>query len=95
MPSLLNFQLNHKTHFRGVAAKIDGTNDVPTLTPVQEAQVERPGGTRFAAIVGGVVAALVVLVIVVIVFICLMRFKRLFVRQTSETASSVPSPTGN
>ncbi|KAI9076192.1 hypothetical protein K1719_041890 [Acacia pycnantha] len=75
-----------------VAAKIDGTNEVPTLTPLQEAQVKRPGGTRVAAIVGGVVAALLVIVIVVIVYACLMRVKR-FIRQTSDTASSFPSPT--
>ncbi|KAK4255083.1 hypothetical protein QN277_008128 [Acacia crassicarpa] len=75
----------------GLEAKIDGRNEVPTLTPLQEAQVKRPGGTRVAAIVGGVVAALLVIVIVVIVYACLMRVKR-FIRQTSDTASSFPSP---
>ncbi|XP_028808045.1 probable serine/threonine-protein kinase PBL28 isoform X2 [Neltuma alba] len=76
----------------GVPAKIDGTNEVPTLTPLQEAQVKRPGGTSVAAIVGGVAAAVLVIVIVVIVYACLMRVKRL-IRQTSDTASSFPSPT--
>lgn len=77
----------------GITAKIDGNNDVPTLTPLQETQVRKPGGTRAAAIVGIVVAALVVIVILVTVYICLMRVKR-FMRQTSEVASSMPSPTG-
>ncbi|KAF7805586.1 putative serine/threonine-protein kinase PBL28 isoform X1 [Senna tora] len=76
----------------GIPARIDGTNDVPTLTPVQEAQVKRHEGTRVAAIVGGVVAAFLVVVILVIVYVCLMRVKR-FIRQTSEAASSIPSPT--
>ncbi|KAG4384657.1 hypothetical protein AAZX31_13G307800 [Glycine max] len=76
----------------GITAKIDGNNDVPTLTPLQETQVRKPGGTRAAAIFGIVVAALVVIVILVTVYICLMRVKR-FMRQTSEVASSMPSPT--
>ncbi|KAG4968466.1 hypothetical protein JHK87_034117 [Glycine soja] len=76
----------------GITAKIDGNNDVPTLTPLQETQVRKPGGTRAAAIVGILVAALVVIVILVTVCICLMRVKR-FMRQTSEAASSMPSPT--
>ncbi|KAJ1409203.1 Serine-threonine/tyrosine-protein kinase, catalytic domain [Sesbania bispinosa] len=76
----------------GITAKIDGNNDIPTHTPLQEAQVNKPGGRRVVAIVGGIVAALVIIVIVVIVYICLRHLKR-FVRQTSETASSTPSPT--
>ncbi|XP_061376688.1 probable leucine-rich repeat receptor-like protein kinase At5g49770 [Gastrolobium bilobum] len=75
-----------------ITAKIDGNNDIPTLTPLQEAQVDKQGGRRDALIVGVVVSALVVIVIVVIVYICLMRVKR-FIRQTSESASSMPSPT--
>ncbi|KAL1298614.1 probable serine/threonine-protein kinase PBL28 isoform X1 [Arachis ipaensis] len=77
----------------GIAAKVDGNNDIPTLTPVQEAQVNRQGERRAAAAtVGGVAAALLVIIIVVIVYICLMRLKRIM-RQTSESASSMPSPT--
>ncbi|MED6218510.1 hypothetical protein PIB30_027303 [Stylosanthes scabra] len=78
----------------GIAAKVDGNNDIPTLTPVQDAQVNKQGGRRAAAAatLGGVAAALIVIVIVVVVYICLMRLKRIM-RQTSETASSMPSPT--
>ncbi|XP_027343381.1 probable serine/threonine-protein kinase PBL28 [Abrus precatorius] len=76
----------------GMTAKIEGNNDIPTLTPLQEVQVKKPGGRRTASIVGSVVAASIIIVIVVIVYICLMRVKR-FMRQASETASSMPSPT--
>ncbi|TKY48523.1 Proline-rich receptor protein kinase PERK3 [Spatholobus suberectus] len=76
----------------GITAKIDGNNDIPTLTPLQQTQVKKPGGRRAAAIVGIVVAAFVVTVILVTVYICLMGVKR-FMRQTSEIASSMPSPT--
>ncbi|KAK7272144.1 hypothetical protein RJT34_28566 [Clitoria ternatea] len=76
----------------GITAKIDGNNDIPTFTPLQAAQVKKREGRRGAVIIGSVVAALIVIVIVVIVYICLMRAKR-FIRQTSETASSMPSPT--
>ncbi|KAL2332040.1 hypothetical protein Fmac_019621 [Flemingia macrophylla] len=75
-----------------ITAKIDENNDIPTFTPLQETQVRKPGGTRNAAIVGSVAAALIILVIMIIVFIFLMRVKRL-TRQTSEAASSMPSPT--
>ncbi|CAJ1955963.1 unnamed protein product [Sphenostylis stenocarpa] len=76
----------------GVTAKIDGNNDIPTLTPLPETKDRKPGGRRSSAIIGSVIAALVVVVIVVTVYICLMRVKR-FMRQTSEIASSMPSPT--
>ncbi|KAJ7980991.1 Pkinase_Tyr domain-containing protein [Quillaja saponaria] len=72
-------------------AKLDGENDVPTLTPMQEAQVNKQGNKRVAVIVGGVVAALIVIFIVMIIYKCWMLVKK-FVKQTSETASSVPSP---
>ncbi|MED6155830.1 hypothetical protein PIB30_009038 [Stylosanthes scabra] len=78
----------------GIAAKVDGNNDIPTLTPVQDAQViNKQGGRRAAAAtVGGAAAALIVIAIVVVIYICLMRLKRIM-RQTSESASSMPSPT--
>ncbi|RDX77136.1 putative serine/threonine-protein kinase PBL28, partial [Mucuna pruriens] len=76
----------------GITGKIEGNNDIPTFTPLHETQVRKPGGRRTATIVGSVIAALVVIVIVVTVYMCLMRIKR-FMRQTSEIASSMPSPT--
>ncbi|KAI4334404.1 hypothetical protein L6164_019102 [Bauhinia variegata] len=91
-PCLNCYQLKDPGAFSlGIAAKIEGNNEVPTLTPLQENQDNRPTSKKVGASVGGVVAALIVIVIVVIVYICLMRVKR-FIRQTSETASSVPSP---
>ncbi|KAE9585754.1 putative protein kinase RLK-Pelle-RLCK-IXa family [Lupinus albus] len=75
----------------GITGKLDGNNDIPTLTPLQDSQAKRPKGIRGAVIVGGIVASLIVVAILVIVYICLMRIKRL-IRQTSETASSMPSP---
>nr|KYP40353.1 putative LRR receptor-like serine/threonine-protein kinase At1g06840 family [Cajanus cajan] len=76
----------------GITAKIDGNNDIPTFTPLRETQVRKPGGTRNAAIVGSVAAALIIIATMIIVFICLMRVKR-FMRQASDVASSMPSPT--
>ncbi|ESW22200.1 hypothetical protein PHAVU_005G135500 [Phaseolus vulgaris] len=76
----------------GVTGKIDGNNDIPTLTPLPEPRDRKPGGRRSSAIIGSAIAALVVLVIVVTVYICLMRVKK-SMRQTSEVASSMPSPT--
>ncbi|XP_014497488.1 probable serine/threonine-protein kinase PBL28 isoform X1 [Vigna radiata var. radiata] len=76
----------------GVTTKIDGNNDIPTLTPLPETQDRKPGGRRSSAIIGSVIAAIVVVVILVTVYICLMRVKK-SLRQTSEVASSMPSPT--
>ncbi|KAK7402129.1 hypothetical protein VNO78_14149 [Psophocarpus tetragonolobus] len=75
-----------------ITTKKDGNKDIPTFSPLQETQVKKPGGRMTAAIIGSVIAALVVIVILVIVYICLMRVQR-FMRQTSEIASSMPSPT--
>ncbi|CAL0332286.1 unnamed protein product [Lupinus luteus] len=74
-----------------ITRKIDGNNDIPTLTPLQDSQSKRPEGIKGAVIVGAIVASLIVVTILLIVYICLMRIKRL-IRQTSETASSMPSP---
>ncbi|XP_027927377.1 probable serine/threonine-protein kinase PBL28 isoform X1 [Vigna unguiculata] len=76
----------------GVTTKIDGNNDIPTLTPLPETQDRKPGGRRSSVIIGGVIAAIVVVVVLVTVYICLMRVKK-SLRQTSEAASSMPSPT--
>lgn len=76
----------------GITEKIEGNNDIPTLTPLQQTQVKKPAGRTAAAITGIVVAALVVIAILVSVYICLMRLKR-FMSQTSDVASSMPSPT--
>ena len=54
---------------------------------------KKPRKQTLAAIIGGASAALLVVIILVLVYICLMRVKR-FMRRTSETASSMPSPTG-
>ncbi|XP_058753334.1 probable serine/threonine-protein kinase PBL28 [Vicia villosa] len=76
----------------GVKDKIDSSNELPTLTlSVKESQDKKQGGgRRVAAVVGGAGAALVIIVIVVIIYICLRRYRR-FKRQTSDSASSVPS----
>ncbi|KAI4322260.1 hypothetical protein L6164_021971 [Bauhinia variegata] len=55
-----------------------------------ENQVNGPRKETVGATVGAVVAALIVIIIMVIFYICLMRVRRL--AQTSETASSMPSP---
>ncbi|XP_021830505.1 probable leucine-rich repeat receptor-like protein kinase At5g49770 isoform X3 [Prunus avium] len=81
----------HKPRNRRIAAIVDGDNGAPTLTPVQEARGNNLRKQKVAALIGGVAAALLVVIIVVIVYICLMRVKR-FIRRTSETESSVPSP---
>ncbi|XVF68587.1 hypothetical protein PTKIN_Ptkin11bG0014100 [Pterospermum kingtungense] len=78
-------------HIRvSAAASVDGENGVPTLTPLQAGD-KKPRKQTFAAIIGGASAALLVVIILVLVYICLMRVKR-FMRRTSETASSMPSP---
>ncbi|XP_045805026.1 probable serine/threonine-protein kinase PBL28 isoform X1 [Trifolium pratense] len=76
----------------GVKENIDSNNETPTFTPsLKESQVKKQGGgRRVAAIVGATGAALVIIVIVVIVYICFRRCER-FKRQTSDSASSVPS----
>lgn len=76
-----------------ITAAVDGDSGVPTLTTLPPTNVNKPSKQRLAAIVGGIGAALLVVIIVVLVYICLMRVKR-FIRRTSETASSVPSPPG-
>ncbi|KAK9280638.1 hypothetical protein L1049_014334 [Liquidambar formosana] len=81
----------YKSRKTRIAATFDGNSGVPMLTPVEAAHVKRPRQQKLAAIVGGIGAALLVVIIVVLVYICLMRVKR-FIRQTSETASSLPSP---
>ncbi|KAH0997124.1 hypothetical protein GBA52_020988 [Prunus armeniaca] len=81
----------HKPRNRRIAAIVDGDNGAPTLTPVKEARGNNPRKQKVAALIGGVAAALLVVIIVVLVYICLMRVKR-FIRRTSETESSVPSP---
>ncbi|POO01253.1 Tyrosine-protein kinase [Trema orientale] len=73
------------------AAEANGDSDAPTLTTVQETHDKRPKKRKVAAIIGGGVAALLVVIIVLLVYICLMRIKK-FIRRTSESESSVPSP---
>ncbi|KAJ9178127.1 hypothetical protein P3X46_010037 [Hevea brasiliensis] len=80
-----------KSSNRRIAAAVDGDNGVPTLTPLQEADAKKPSKHKVAFIIGGVGAALLVIVIVVVVYVCLMHAKK-FLRQASETASSIPSP---
>ncbi|XVE79754.1 hypothetical protein DITRI_Ditri14bG0081900 [Diplodiscus trichospermus] len=78
-------------HLRvAAAASVDGENGVPTFTPLQPGD-KKPRKQTLAAIIGGASAALLVVIILVLVYICLMRVKR-FMRRTSETASSLPSP---
>ncbi|KAL7198177.1 hypothetical protein ACSBR2_020657 [Camellia fascicularis] len=74
-----------------IAETVGGDSGVPTLTPLQAGNVEKPSKQKVAAIVGGVGAALLVVITGVIVYFCLMRLKRL-IRGASDTASSVPSP---
>lgn len=74
-------------------ASVDGNGDVPTLTPLQQADIKKPERRRYAAIVGGIGAALLVIAILVLVYICLMWIKR-FIRRTLERESSMPSPSG-
>ncbi|KAJ9698128.1 hypothetical protein PVL29_007293 [Vitis rotundifolia] len=81
----------HKTRNLRITAAVDGDSGVPTLTTLPPTNVNKPRKQRLAAIVGGIGAALLVVIIVVLVYICLMRVKK-FIRRTSETASSVPSP---
>ncbi|XP_022731213.1 probable serine/threonine-protein kinase PBL28 [Durio zibethinus] len=78
-------------HRRVAAASVDGENSVPTLTPLQAGD-KKPRKQTLAALIGGASAALLVVIILVLVYICLMRVKR-FMRRTSDTASSLPSPT--
>ncbi|XP_017981993.1 PREDICTED: probable serine/threonine-protein kinase NAK isoform X1 [Theobroma cacao] len=80
-----------KSRNRRIAASVGGENGVPTLTPLQAGD-KKPRKQTIAAIIGGASAALLVVIILVLVYICLMRVKRLM-RRTSETASSMPSPT--
>ncbi|XP_010541330.1 PREDICTED: serine/threonine-protein kinase-like protein CCR4 isoform X2 [Tarenaya hassleriana] len=79
---------------RGESPVIEG-NDVPTLTPIQETDAEKPRKQRFAAVIGGIGAAFLVFLIVGFIYIYLMCVgRRRFLRQTtSETVSSpLPSP---
>lgn len=83
----------YRTRDKKIIVKTNEGHDVPTLTPEQEAHDKKPNKRKFAAITGGVVAAILVVIIVLIVYMCLMRVKRL-VRRSSESASSIPSPPG-
>ncbi|GAV66398.1 Pkinase_Tyr domain-containing protein [Cephalotus follicularis] len=74
-----------------ITASVPGDNGIPTLTPLQPSDVKKTRKHIVAAIIGGFGAALLVIVIVVLVYIFLMRIKK-FIRRTSDTASSVPSP---
>ncbi|KAF6167876.1 hypothetical protein GIB67_027654 [Kingdonia uniflora] len=77
------------------AAIIGGDIGLPTLTPSQTTNVKRPRREKVVAIVCAAVGAtLIVFAILLLVYICLMRTKR-FIRRTSETGSSVPSPPGD
>lgn len=60
---------------------------------MQEAHDKKPKKRKVAAIIAGAVAALLVVIVVVLVYICLMRVKK-YIRRTSDTASSLPSPPG-
>ncbi|XVF05677.1 hypothetical protein REPUB_Repub05bG0193000 [Reevesia pubescens] len=80
-----------RRHGRVAAASVDGENGVPTLTTLQVGD-KKPRKQTLAAIIGGTSAALLVLIILLLVYICLMRVKR-FMRRTSESTSSMPSPT--
>ncbi|XP_065865452.1 leucine-rich repeat receptor protein kinase HPCA1-like isoform X2 [Euphorbia lathyris] len=73
-----------------VAAAV-GTDNVPTLTPFQSTDDNKPSKQKVAAIVGGVGASVLVIIIVILVYICLMRIKK-HLSQTSDTSSSVTSP---
>lgn len=94
IPSNSEIELQGKVYQssnRRIASTVDGDNSVPTLTPLQAAEDKKASKLRVAAIVGGVGATLFVIVIVLLVYVCLMRVKK-FIRQTSDAASSVPSP---
>uniref|UniRef100_A0A5B7BR08 non-specific serine/threonine protein kinase n=1 Tax=Davidia involucrata TaxID=16924 RepID=A0A5B7BR08_DAVIN len=80
--------LSRKTR---ISANVDGNAGVPTLTPVQAADVKKPSKQKVAAIVGGVGAALLVVITGMLVYFCLMRLKK-FIRRASDTASSLASP---
>ncbi|KAF3455002.1 hypothetical protein FNV43_RR05450 [Rhamnella rubrinervis] len=88
-----SYPIQEKIHkprnYRKIAA--DGDGGVPTLTPVQEAHGKKSKKRKVAAIIGGAGAALLVVIVVVLMYICLKRVKR-YVRRTSDTASSSPSP---
>lgn len=95
-PSQKSIQSQGKLHKRRnlrIKAEVNGNSGVPTLTALPPTHINKPQKQRLAAIVGGIGAALLVVIIVVLVYTCLMRVKK-FLRQRSETASSVPSPPG-
>ncbi|WCJ41027.1 Protein kinase superfamily protein [Euphorbia peplus] len=75
---------------RSVATAV-GTDNVPTLTPFESTDDNKPSKQKVAAIVGGVGAALLVIIIVILVYVCLMRIKK-HLSHTSDTPSSVTSP---
>ncbi|CAI0453039.1 unnamed protein product [Linum tenue] len=72
-----------------IAKTFDGSNGVPTLTPVQPYDDTEAWKRKVAAIAGGVGAVLLVIIIVVIVYLCIKKLAA----QTSERESSAQSPT--
>ncbi|KAI5666250.1 hypothetical protein M9H77_16103 [Catharanthus roseus] len=69
----------------------DVESNVPTtLTPVQEANVEKSNKQRLAAICGGAAVALLVVIVLALLYFCLTRLKRL-TRRSSVAESSFPS----
>ncbi|CAI0453028.1 unnamed protein product [Linum tenue] len=76
-------------HTKRIAKTVDGSNGVPTLTPVQPYDDTKAWKRKVAAIAGGVGAVLLVIIIVVTVYLCIKKLAA----QTSERESSAQSPT--
>ncbi|KAL5565667.1 hypothetical protein UlMin_028831 [Ulmus minor] len=76
---------------RGIEARGNDDSGIPTFTTEKKTNDKRPKKRKVAAIVGGAVAALLVVLVVLLVYLCLLRVKK-FIRRTSETESSIPSP---
>ncbi|OVA18084.1 Protein kinase domain [Macleaya cordata] len=84
-----NVYISRKTK---ITATVDGDLGIPTLMSKQDAYAKKSRKPKIAAVVSGCVGAtLLVVITLLLVYVCLMRVKR-FVRRTSETGSSSPSP---
>lgn len=92
--NLLKKRLGRSRKIRFVKADDVESNVPTTLTPVQEANVEKSNKQRLAAICGGAAVALLVVIVLALLYFCLTRLKRL-TRRSSVAESSFPSSSGN
>lgn len=98
-PSLTLTSLGDLGSFKSRKTKVTSTPigelGIPTFSPSQHIDAQKPRKQRLAAIFGASVGAtMLVATVIIIVCFCLMRARRL-ARRTSQTGSSESSSHGN